>query len=376
MKEIIKNHIKALIGISILLIICNLLNAVHPYVIKQILDIDFQSINVEKIILGLIIAYVTIHILFALFKNLRNIVVNKVMVIILKEIREKLFEKVLNFKMITFNKYNSSELYTRLTLDVDNLFNLFFGTLNTIGNNVLYIIFMVIMMFIANVNLAIIGTITILIIAIITYFSTRVLGNIDNKILKKRDKENKMFSELYNKNKITQLFKLQEKNVEKSNNLFNEELKLRKRYIFIHHFPYWVITIVQAIGIYLLLYYALNINLQISLGSIYLVLYYIKQCKSPLEEIFNQLEEMQTCINSYKKIKMILNENNDELLDNGKYIENLNGDIEFRNVSMKYDKEMILKNISFIIKKGTKVTIAGKTGVRKNNTCKCSYEVV
>lgn len=32
---------------------------------------------------------------------------------------------------------------------------------------------------------------------------------------------------------------------------------------------------------------------------------------------------------------------------------------------MKYDKEMILKNISFVIKKGTKVTIAGRTGVGK-----------
>lgn len=32
---------------------------------------------------------------------------------------------------------------------------------------------------------------------------------------------------------------------------------------------------------------------------------------------------------------------------------------------MKYDKEMILKNISFQIKKGTKVTIAGRTGVGK-----------
>lgn len=32
---------------------------------------------------------------------------------------------------------------------------------------------------------------------------------------------------------------------------------------------------------------------------------------------------------------------------------------------MKYDKEMILKNMSFVIKKGTKVTIAGRTGVGK-----------
>ena len=32
---------------------------------------------------------------------------------------------------------------------------------------------------------------------------------------------------------------------------------------------------------------------------------------------------------------------------------------------MKYDKEMILKDMSFIIKKGTKVTVAGRTGVGK-----------
>lgn len=32
---------------------------------------------------------------------------------------------------------------------------------------------------------------------------------------------------------------------------------------------------------------------------------------------------------------------------------------------MRYDKEIILKNVSFVIKKGTKVTIAGRTGAGK-----------
>ena len=365
MKSIIKKHIKSLLLISILLIICNSLSTLHPYVLKQILDIDFKVYNIKNIILQFIILYITIHIVLAIFKNLRNIVVNKVMATILRDIREKLFNKVLKFKMSTFNKYNSSELYTRLTVDVDNLFTLFFGSLNVVANNVLHIIFMVVMMFVANINLALIGFATIIVISIITFKSTKVLGKIDNQVLKKRDEENKEYSELYNKSKLTYLFKLQNNNLNKINNLLNAELKTRKKYIFIHHFPYWLITVIQAIGVYLMIYYALNLDTTISLGSIYLVLFYTKECKSPLEGIFNQLEELQTCLNSYRKINVILNEKNDESIEDGEYIENLNGDIEFQNVSMRYDKEIVLHNLSFIIKKGTKVTIAGRTGVGK-----------
>ena len=247
MKEIMKNYKKDLILIGFLIIVCNLLNAIHPFIVKKTLDINFKSINIDKIILELIVAYITIHIAFAVFKNIRNILVNKTMAAILKSIREKLFNKVLNMKMASFDKYSSADLYTRLTSDVDNLFNLFFGLLNIVVNNIIYITFMVILMFFADVKLAVIGTVTIIVITIIVCIFTKILGNLDNKILKKRDKENKMFSELYNKNKITQLFKLQEKNIEKSNKLFDEELKLRRRYIFVHNFPYWLITIAQSV---------------------------------------------------------------------------------------------------------------------------------
>ena len=107
-------------------------------------------------------------------------------------------------------------------------------------------------------------------------------------------------------------------------NLLDKELKNRVKYGVIHHFPYLMITMIQAIGIYAIIYYALNIETAISLGSIYLVLYYVKECKSPIEEICNELEEIQTCINSYKRIKVLLDETEEENIEEGEYIENLN----------------------------------------------------
>ncbi len=324
MKKIIKKYIKSIVIIGILLITCDFLSALPPYIVKQVVDIDFTRKDIMNTIIFFICIYTSIHLGRLIFKYVRNVLINTTICKILRDIRKMLFDKILNFKMSTFNKYNSSELYTRLTSDVDNLFDLFFGFLYDILSNVLYIIFMIIMMFVANINLAVIGAITVVIISFIVYKFTRVLGNLDNEILKKRDREHKEFSELYNKSKLTYLFKLQNKNVRKMNDLFYSELKIRRKYIFIHHFPCWIIAMIQAIGIYAIIYYALNVNVAISLGSIYLVLYYTKECKSPLEEICNQLEELQTCINSYKRIKVLLNETDEEIIDRGNYIENLN----------------------------------------------------
>ncbi len=323
MKKIIKKYIKSIIIIGILLVICDFLSALPPYIVKKVVDIDFTKEDIHTILFFICI-YTAVHLGRVIFKYIRDVLINTTICKILKDIRKMLFDKILNFKMSTFNKYNSSELYTRLTSDVNNLFKLFFGFLYKILSNILYIAFMIIMMFVANVNLALIGAITVIIISLIVYKFTKILGRLDNEILKKRDREHKEFSELYNKSKLTYLFKLQGKNINKMNNLFYSELKIRRKYIFIYHFPYWVIAMIQAIGMYVIIYYALNINTAISLGSIYLVLYYTKECKNPLEEICNQLEELQTCINSYKRIKILLNETDEENIDKGNYIENLN----------------------------------------------------
>ena len=333
---------------------------------KQIVDVDFQANDVQTILLKLVFAYTLVHIACAISKNIRNIKVNRLMAEMLKDIREKLFDKVLKFKMKTFEKYNSAQLYNRLTTDVEELFTLFFGVLNVIVNDLVYLLFMVIMMFFADISLAWIGFATICAIGMSTMKFTNVLGNINRNLLRRRDLINREFSEFYNKSKLTYLYQLQKKNIEKSNHLFEKELKERKKYIFTLSFTYWILTVLEALGIYAVLYYVLNIDMSISIGNLYLILFYIKECRTPLKEICDQLEEIQTCLVSYQRVKEILQETDLEDLTVGEEIDMVKGDIEFQNVCMNYDKEMVLKDISFVIKEGTKVTIAGRTGAGKS----------
>ena len=259
------------------MILCNTLSTIHPFIMKQIVDVDLQADDVQTILMKLVFAYI-----------------------------------------------------------------------------------------LADISLAWIGFATICAIGLSTMKFTNVLGRLNREVLKRRDRETREFSEFYNKNKLTYLYQLQEKNKEKSDFLFEDELKVRKKYIFIHSFTYWALTVLEAIGIYSVLYYALNINLSISIGSLYLILFYIKECRSPLSEICDQLEEIQTCLASYQRVKEILQETDLEDLTVGEEMDIVKGDIEFQNVCMNYDKEMVLKDVSFIIKEGTKVTIAGRTGAGKS----------
>lgn len=217
MGNIIKKYLSTFLVVIILVMICNALNVIHPYMIKQVVDLDFSSQTIVKTLCYLFLAYFTVQVLFAVFKNIRNIIFNQWMGNILKDIRKKVFDKVLEFKMKTYQKYNSSEIYTRLTVDIDNLFDLFFNFSQIIINNVTYLIFMVVMMFLADVNLALFGAGTVIIVASVAFYFTRKIKRINAKILDKRDEENREFSEMYNKYKLTYLFGLQKKNIQKTN---------------------------------------------------------------------------------------------------------------------------------------------------------------
>lgn len=362
MKCILKKNVKLLILVGISLIICNLLSALHPFVMKEILDVN---ITIQEVLLRLFLIYFVIHIILVIAKNARNSIINKAMSKILSDLRERLFCHVLKWDMTTYQKYNSSEIYTRLTADIDNVSSLFLGTMQVVLNDVVYIITMVIFMFFADIRLAMIGSTAILLNAIVSYIFTHQVANCNKKILDKRDKENRQFSEMYHKNKLTFLFGLQKKNENQICQTLDEEMVYRRRWILNESFIYPLAITIQALAIYLILVYVFHINMAISLGSIYLVINYIQNCRAPLNEIFTELEAIQSSSMSLKRISKLLKEQGKEEIEKGEPEEDLKGDIEFENVCMQYGENKVLKNISFIIKEGNKVTIAGKTGVGK-----------
>ena len=317
-----------------------------------------------KSILIIVALYILTRVLIILVEVVRNKKTNLLSNKMLNELRSKIFNKVLSLKINDFEKFPSSDIYTRLTVDAENVKTLFSEDIPVILNDIVNIAFMFITMFIINTKLAFIGTIIIIVFAINQYLIIKKLKQIQKQTVKKRDLQNKEYSETYNKSKLTKFFSLEDKNINKVNKLLKEELKLRYKHIWIDSLPWPISVLVEAITMYAILYYVLNIDSGISLGTVYIFLYYIRQCFSPLKELFNQIEEIQTSQVSLERINTILSIQEKEEINKGLNIENLKGNIEFNNVSFAYDKQSILSDISFKISAGEKTAIVGRTRCR------------
>ena len=317
-----------------------------------------------KSILIIVALYILTRVLIILVEVVRNKKTNLLSNKMLNELRSKIFNKVLSLKINDFEKFPSSDIYTRLTVDAENVKTLFSEDIPVILNDIVNIVFMFITMFIINTKLAFIGTIITIVFAINESLIIKKLKQIQKQTVKKRDLQNKEYSETYNKSKLTKFFSLEDKNIDKVNKLLKEELKLRYKHIWIDSLPWPISVLVEAITMYAILYYVLNIDSGISLGTVYIFLYYIRQCFSPLKELFNQIEEIQTSQVSLERINTILSIQEKEEINKGLNIENLRGNIEFNNVSFAYDKQIILSDISFKISAGEKTAIVGRTRCR------------
>lgn len=90
---------------------------------------------------------------------------------------------------------------------------------------------------------------------------------------------------------------------------------------------------------------------------------------APVNQLINFMEQFQNGASGFKRFLEIMEEKDEE--DNGNIIlDNVDGDICFKNVVFSYDKSKgILKDVSFNIKAGKTIALVGPTGGGKSTIC-------
>ena len=279
------------------------------------------------------------------------------------------FEKVQNLPYSYLNHAETGDLIQRSTQDI-NRFKMFItGSLLELFNAFCKIIIYGVCMFLIDVEF----TIYVCIILPVYFISSYIYFKAQSKDFERlEDKEGKMTNVLQENLtgiRVVKAFANEKYEINKFNNSLDEYTSVWKR-VTKRMSNFWgvsdVLTYTQLLVVFILSVYFI-VNKGMSLDQAAVMFLYTEQIAWPCRSLGRQLAEFGKTSIACGRILEILDKESEHKQEEN-LIPEITGDIEFKNVSFKFDDATIptLKNINLTINSGEVIAIVGKTGSGKS----------
>lgn len=349
----------------IISIFLSVISTYRPYLTMQIVDSDIIKLRDEAsmmkhiyLLIALVFGETILNFFLVYFSNYisQNVI---------RDIREKLYHKLIYFKTSFFDKTPIGQLVTRAVGDVETISTVYTDGFLMVFGDILRIVFVLIMMFQVDVHLSYISLAILPLMVVITRFFQKKLKKAFTDERTWTATQNSFVQERLSGMTIIQVFNRQKAEFQKFDQI-NITLKaalLRTVFIFSLFFP--VVELISSLFIGFVLFYGGYIT--ISAGVVIAFIQYISMLIRPLRQIADRFNNIQRGIVGAERVLGMMDEDF-SLANNGKVIKHqFDGKIEFQDVKFSYDdKQEVLKGISFRANPGETVAIVGATGAGKS----------
>ena len=366
--QFVKPYNKSFYLVMFFAVILSVITTVTPYLLKVVVDdyiIPKDYSGMTLIILLMIIALIVEVLFMFCFTYYSNWLGQKV----IKDIRVKIFDKIINLKMSFFDKNSVGRLVTRAVNDIETIASIFSQGLFTIIADLFKMFVILLVMIIISFRL----TFVVLLIFPILIYATRVFQKAMKKAFELVRTEvanlNSFVQERISGIKIVQIFNREKIEEDKFNtiNIKHRDAWLKTVWINSIFFP--IAEISGSICVGLLVWYGgfSNANgIDISIGTLFLFITMSGLLFRPLRQIADRFNTLQMGMVAVDRIFSIFE--NDSIINETGDIDkaNFKGKIDFRNVRFSYISNIeVLKGISFSVKPGETLAIVGPTGSGK-----------
>lgn len=352
-----------------------------PIVIQYFLDVLLkQNVNNSKIekfinlfdinisfITKMCILLILVEGIIILSTYLRTIVKNKIIQEFQYEIKFKLFNHIQNLTYHDFYKNSLADLVQNSTDDVNNIVGFIEKQFTFILDLILVIIFAVGQLSTLNLHLSLVMVIAIFIIIVcsVLYFK-KSKAIIDNSLKTQRDLYAKL-NDNYSNIKFMKINNLEETEIQNFSIVNNNNYEANKRKIEIDSlYKTFTSSVVKTqTPVILLISSILYSQELITIGSIYVTINYSNRITRSFTDLSEILEVFNLCIASYKRLNQLLCLSLEDE-DKTKNITINDTTISFKNVNIKVNGTVILKELNFTINPNEKVMIIGSTGSGKS----------
>ena len=339
-----------------------------PDSIKKVIS---PTMNIEKI-RNIALTLVILYLVSALFTYIESISMTDVANKFARNLRSRISKKINKLPLKYFDKHSYGDILSRVTNDVDTVAQTMNNSLATLVSATTLFVGTIIMMFYTNVIMALTAIISSLIGFV---FMFKFLSKSQKYfILKQKElgEINGHIEEIYSGLNVVKTYN----GIEDANKKFdelNEKLSVANRKSqflsglmmpmmnFIGNLGYVAVCIVGAL---------LALNGNISFGVIVAFITYVRLFTSPLSQIAQAFNSLQSTMAASERVFEFLDEEemeeeNDKIIHLDK--DKVEGNIEFDNVVFTYsgNTKPTINGFSAKALKGQKIAIVGPTGAGK-----------
>ena len=366
MKKYLLKIKKLIILIFIAYGVLSVINIFSPIINAKLLT-SLTNFNLNE-------AYKYTFIFFAI--SILSVLINKLAIKLLGKIHEKLLydirydiiQRLFKLKMKNFDEIPSGKFQERIKNDPEGIFSVFSVVQYNIFNIITEVFMLAYVMYL-NIIIGLIYILGIIIIYFYEKYAYEKFEKLEEESKIQREKSGTILNEILRGIRDIKLLGITNKVNKMTSETLDKQSKLDTKISISRMNIYNTTEIVKDILIFIIIFlgiFLININ-KLTLTTFLIIFMY-------RNEIFS-LVFSYTSLKEYLVKYKVAKNRIMELFDNKKFpietygnesIDNIKGEIEFKNVSFAYNKKEIIHNVSFKVNSLEDVALVGKSGSGKS----------
>lgn len=366
MKKYLLKIKKLIILIFIAYGVLSLINIFSPIINAKLLT-SLTNFNLNEAYKYTFIFFV-ISILSVLINKLAIKLLGKIHEKLLYDIRYDIIQRLFKLKMKNFDEIPSGKFQERIKNDPEGIFSVFSVVQYNIFNIITEVFMLAYVMYL-NIIIGLIYILGIIIIYFYEKYSYEKFEKLEEESKIQREKSGTILNEILRGIRDIKLLGITNKVNKMTSETLDKQSKLDTKISISRMNIYNTTEIVKDILIFIIIFlgiFLININ-KLTLTTFLIIFMY----RNDIFSLVFSYTSLKEYLVKYKVAKNRIM----ELFDNKKFpietygnesIDNIKGEIEFKNVSFAYNKKEIIHNVSFKVNPLEDVALVGKSGSGKS----------
>ena len=346
-----------------------ILTLVIPLKIGQAIDCIGDKTNWGKIIPAFT-QVIILSVIVMILQWVMNLINNKITYYVVRDLRNDAIQKIETLPLSYIDSHSQGDIVSRIIADADQFADGLLMGFTQAFSGVVTIIGTLIFMIRMSISITLVVVLLTPLSLFVASFISKKTFNMFKLQSETRGEQTAFIDEMISNEKVVKAFSREEQTIEKFASM-NEDLKnasLKAIFFssltnpmtrFVYNVIYAFVALFGAIGV---------ISGNMSIGILTCMLSYVNQYTKPFNEITGVITELQNAFACIERIFELLNAKSEPLDKfDAVCLDNLEGNIEIKDVFFSYNKEKkLIEDFNLSVKKGQKVAIVGPTGAGKS----------